>query len=101
MAREIRVLVVCGSGIATSSLAQQKIEQIAKEAGIRIRVKKGTIGNIQALQQGADVVFTTANYLLPLEKPHLSVFGLVTGINRAETARSVKELLQEVEGPGK
>ena len=43
---------------------------------------KGTISEVPMKQKDVDVVFTTANYRNPLEKPHLSVFGLVSGIGK-------------------
>ena len=82
MAKEVKVLVACGSGVATSTIAQEEIKDIAKNAGVKIRLMKGTISEVPMKQKDVDVVFTTANYRNPLEKPHLSVFGLVSGIGK-------------------
>ncbi len=60
MARKLKVLVACGSGVATSTIAE-----------------------VPDKQANVDVVFTTANYRKPPDKPHLSVFGLVSGVNEA------------------
>ena len=35
MAKEVKVLVACGSGVATSTIAQEEIKDIAKEAGVK------------------------------------------------------------------
>ena len=43
MAKEVKVLVACGSGVATSTIAQEEIKDIAKEAGVKIRLIKGAI----------------------------------------------------------
>ena len=43
MAKEVKVLVACGSGVATSTIAQEEIKDIAKNAGVKIRLMKGTI----------------------------------------------------------
>lgn len=96
MAKEVKVLVACGSGVATSTIAQEEIKEIAKDAGVKIRLMKGTIAEVPAKQKNVDVVFTTANYRNPLEKPHLSVFGLVSGINKEATKKKVAELLQKI-----
>ena len=90
MAKEVKVLVACGSGVATSTIAQEEIKDIAKNAGVKIRLMKGTISEVP------DVVFTTANYRNPLEKPHLSVFGLVSGIGKDATRKKVADLLQKL-----
>lgn len=96
MAKEVKVLVACGSGVATSTIAQEAIKKIAADAGVKVRMMKGTITEIPTKQKDADVVFTTANYRNPLEKPHLSVFGLVSGIGKAATEKKVAELLKKV-----
>lgn len=96
MAKEVKVLVACGSGVATSTIAQEEIKEIAKTAGVKIRLMKGTIAEVPTKQKDVDVVFTTANYRNPLEKPHLSVFGLVSGLNKEATKKKVAELLQKI-----
>lgn len=96
MAKEVKVLVACGSGVATSTIAQQAIKEIAEQEGVRIRLMKGTIAEVPSKQHDVDVVFTTANYRNPLEKPHLSVFGLVSGINKQQTAKKVGDLLKQI-----
>ena len=82
MAKEVKVLVACGSGVATSTIAQEEI--------------KDTISEVPMKQKDVDVVFTTANYRNPLEKPHLSVFGLVSGIGKDATRKKVADLLQKL-----
>ncbi len=69
---------------------------MAKEAGVKIRLMKGTISEVPMKQKDVDVVFTTANYRNPLEKPHLSVFGLVSGIGKDATRKKVADLLQKL-----
>ncbi|MDY5497223.1 MAG: PTS sugar transporter subunit IIB [Anaerobutyricum sp.] len=96
MAKEVKVLVACGSGVATSTIAQQAIKVIAENAGIKIRLFKGTITEVPTKQKDVDVVFTTANYRNPLDKPHLSVFGLVSGVNKAATEKKVENLLKQL-----
>ena len=83
MARKLKVLVACGSGVATSTIAQEAVKNIAKDAGVDIEVIKATIAEVPDKQANVDVVFTTANYRKPPDKPHLSVFGLVSGVNEA------------------
>ena len=92
MAKEVKVLLACGSGVATSTIAQEEIKDIAKNAGVKIRLMKGTISEVPMKQKDVDVVFTTANY----RKPHLSVFGLVSGIGKDATRKKVADLLQKL-----
>lgn len=94
--KKLSVLVACGSGVATSTIAQEAIKNIANENGVDIEVHKCTIADIPSRQASVDVVFTTANYRKPLDKPHLSVFGLVSGVNEAKAKANVAALLKEL-----
>lgn len=96
MAKSITVLVACGSGVATSTIAQEAVKQIAKKAGVDVKVLKATIAEIPEKQKNVDIVLTTANYRKPLEKPYMSVFGLISGVNKAATEQKLTDLLKKV-----
>lgn len=96
MAKTVKVFVACGSGVATSTIAADAIKSAAKEAGVAIELTKGTIAEVPAAQANADVIFTTANYRKPLDKPYLSVFGLISGVNAEAVKADVVRLLKEV-----
>lgn len=96
MAKSITVLVACGNGVATSTIAQEAVKQIAKNAGVDVKVLKATISEIPEKQKNVDIVLTTANYRKPLEKPYMSVFGLISGVNKAATEQKLTDLLKKV-----
>lgn len=96
MAKSITVLVACGSGVATSTIAQEAVKQIAKNAGVDVKVLKATIAEIPEKQKNVDIVLTTANYRKPLKKPYMSVFGLISGVNKAATEQKLTDLLKKV-----
>ena len=94
---EVKVLVACGSGVATSTIAQEAVKEIAKAAGVPIQVMKGTIAEVPAKQETVDLILTTANYRKPLNKPHMSVFGLVSGIATDKVKAELAELLKKIQ----
>ena len=61
MAKEVKVLVACGSGVATSTIAQEEIKEIAKNAGVKIRIMKVTISEVTIKQKDVYVLFKTEN----------------------------------------
>ena len=95
--KAIKVLVACGSGVATSTVAQEAVRGIAKSAGIPIDIYKSTISEVPERQFDVDVVLTTANYRNPLERPYLSVFPLISGVNRDKCEAGLIELLKKVQ----
>ena len=94
--RDITILVACGSGVATSTIAQEAVKEIAQSAGVKAKIIKGTIAEVPVKQKDVDLVLTTANYRQPLDKPYMSVFGLVSGVNKAGTEKKLEELLKQV-----
>ena len=72
MAKELSILVACGSGVATSTVAQ--------EAGIPVKIIKSTMSEIQSKQDDVDVIMVTTNYRKPVTKPLIKVFGPISGI---------------------
>lgn len=96
MSKEIKILVACGSGVATSTIAQQAVKEIAENAGIKVKIIKATIAEVPKKQKDVDLVLTTANYRNPLEKPYMSVFGLISGVNKAGAEKKLLELMKQI-----
>lgn len=92
MSKEIRILIACGSGIATSTVAQEKVKRILAEAGIPARITKGTVSQIQSLANDVDVVMVTTKYPGTIDKPVVQVFGLISGINEDKVAQQVVDV---------
>ena len=71
MAKELTILVACGSGVATSTVAQEAVKDICKGAGIPAKIIKCTMSEIQSKQDDVDVIMVTTNYRKPVKKPLL------------------------------
>ncbi len=98
MARDIHILVACGSGVATSTIAVGMVQDILKREGIRAKITKTTLGEIEGSQDGVDLILTTANYKKPLRVPHMSVFGLISGVNAEIVESKLVNLCREIQG---
>lgn len=94
---EVKVMVACGSGVATSTIAQEEVKKIAQEAGVQVKILKGTIAEVPTKQADVDLVLTTANYRKPLEKPYMSVFGLVSGVGADKVRKELAALLKKIQ----
>lgn len=90
-------LVACGSGVATSTVAQEAIKAILKEANIQVTLTKGTVTEIPTRQDGVDIIFVTSNYNKPTSKPLIKVFGLISGINKEGIKKEIIAACKEIE----
>ncbi|MEZ5087553.1 MAG: PTS sugar transporter subunit IIB [Tessaracoccus sp.] len=89
MKNQVKILIACGSGIATSTVAQEKVKEILKDAGIPATITKGTVGQVPALADSVDIIMLTTRYPKPLDKPVIQVFGLISGINEDKVAKEI------------
>lgn len=96
--KELKVLIACGSGVATSTVAQEEVKKIAKEANVKINIIKVSLGEIASNEKDVDVILTTSNYRKPLSKPYMSVFGLISGVNAEKTKSDLISLLKMLSG---
>ena len=96
MAKEFTVLVACGSGVATSTVAQEAVKKICKEAGIPVKIVKSTMTEIPSKQDDVDVIMVTTNYRRPVTKPLIKVFGLISGIGEDEIKEEIINTLREL-----
>ncbi len=96
--RQLKVLVACGSGIATSSVAVYRIESLCKEIGVDAKIIKTTIKEIPEKSAGMDLVLTTNRYQGLADCPVECVVNLLTGINAEATEKKVAAILLELAG---
>lgn len=92
----VRILIACGSGIATSTVAQERVKEILAEEAIPAAITKGTVGQVESLQDSVDLILVTTRYNRPLDKPVVSVFGLISGINEEQTVADVVAACRKV-----
>ncbi len=93
----IRGLVACGSGIATSTVAQEAVKKILTEAGFDVNLTKGNLTEIPQKQNGVDIIFVTSNYDQPVKVPVIKVFGLISGINKDKIKDQIIETCKKIE----
>ena len=86
MKRPAIILVMCGSSIATSTLAAVKIEEEAERRRILVNVKKGKVADADMLVKftKADIIVTTSLMDSRDDVPVFSGVPLLTGIGQKE-----------------
>ncbi|MBE6083293.1 MULTISPECIES: PTS sugar transporter subunit IIB [Tissierellales] len=98
MSKEVNILVACGSGVATSTVAQEKVKVILKDAHVPAKITKSTLSEIPSKQNDVDLILTTSKYNKPLNKPVISVFGLISGINQENIKKQIVDECNKILG---
>lgn len=85
----VRILVACGSGVATSTVAQEAVKEICQRAGINAKITKCTMSEIPSKQDDVDLILVTTNYRKPVTKPLIKVFGLISNIGMEKIEQDI------------
>ncbi|HOG45536.1 MAG TPA: PTS sugar transporter subunit IIB [Anaerolineae bacterium] len=92
-----RVYLVCGTGIATSSMLRAKIEDFLDDHGIRVTITQHRVAELNAKRIDADLIVATT-IIPPDIKEVVTVLDgipLITGIGQDKFFQELLRLLQE------
>lgn len=76
-----KVLVACGTGIATSTVVVERVERLVKENGINAEVEQIKISEAKGKQEGADLIVSTTMLPTTYNIPTIIATGYISGIN--------------------
>lgn len=94
---KMQIVVACGSGVATSTVAADEVKELLKELGIHnYNIVKTSMTELPNLVDSADVILTTNNYKSD-EKPSLNIMGFVTGINEERLKSQLTEIFTNLQ----
>jgi len=88
MAQIKRILVSCGTAIATSTV-------VAKERGIIVTTRQCKAAEVKSLVSDADLVVTTTQVPSDLGVPVIHTLAFLTGIGKEEVIEQIAEALSD------
>lgn len=94
-----KILVACGSGIATSTVARNKLEEDLQDRGInmsQISMNQTSIPQIPSMASEYDVIVTTARYKEDVGVPVINGLSFLTGIGEDTAVDKIVEALETV-----
>lgn len=80
-----KILVACGSGIATSTVARNKLEEDLQDRGVnmsQISMNQTSIPQIPSMASEYDLIVTTARYKEDVGVPIINGLSFLTGIGK-------------------
>lgn len=88
-----KVIVACGTGIATSTVVCVKIKEALKAAGVQAEVVQCKVNEIPSKISGASLVVTTTSYTNPTV-PVIRAISFLTGIGMDKDLAKIVEILK-------
>ena len=93
---KVNVLLVCGMGMGTSTMAELNLKKALKELNIEANLKHTSLGQMNSDRDWADIIFILKNLYNQIkvnEGEH--IIPIVNIMNGKEMARQVNELIDE------
>lgn len=92
--RTLSILVACGSGVATSTIAAKEIEGVCRSINLtNYKITKCSMTELPNIADDYDVILSTNNYKGQLNKPYMNVIGFISGINKAKLKENLSALI--------
>ena len=89
-----RILVVCGTAIATSTHVAMTIKEICGRAGIDVDIIQARVQEVSAYKDSVDLIVGTTQLPPSLPVPALSGIPFLTGIGAEELGKNIVSLLK-------
>jgi len=89
-----RILVACGTAIATSTVVAIAIEEEMKKRGINVTTRQCKATEVKSLAGDADLIVTTTQVPSDLGVPVIQTLAFLTGIGKEEVIEEIVKALQ-------
>lgn len=94
MAVTKRVLVACGTAVATSTVVAVAIEEAMKARGIKVEASQCKATEVPSLVADYDLVVSTTPLPPNLSKPSIVTLAFLTGIGKADVIERIAAILK-------
>ena len=91
-----KVIIACGSGVATSTLIASKVGEVLEKHGIQARVVQCSVNEVDGHVDGADLVVTSVGRLeVKGDVPIVLGLSYLTGMGTEATDAEIARILLE------
>lgn len=94
--RTIKIIVSCGSGVATSMHVAVKLRKYLQDLEVKTVVDSCNINELPDRSHGYDIIVSTAQVPYDLGKSVINGVPLLTGIGEKETVEQIIKQVKEI-----
>ncbi|HOG47805.1 MAG TPA: hypothetical protein PLJ35_06625 [Anaerolineae bacterium] len=94
---KVKILVVCGSGVATSMHAAYKLRQYFEQARIPVVIDGAGNNELAGRLSAYDIIVSSTMVTVKTDKPVFSAIPLLTGIGEKELVAQVIEAATRIQ----
>lgn len=89
-----RVLIICGTGVATSTVVATKVRDHCAAAGLDVQVSQGKVMDLLAGVHGVDLIVATTQVPDSVTVPVVAGLPLLTGVGADEAMAAIDRHLR-------
>lgn len=89
-----KVLIICGTGVATSTVVAAKVRDHLAEHGIGAEVVQGKVMDLVGRDVEADLIVATTDIPASVTAPVIRALPLLTGVGQEEVLAEIVETLR-------
>ena len=94
MATPKRILVACGTAIATSTVVAKAIEEALKARNIPVITRQCKVTEVRGLAEGYDLIVSTTPVPKDVGIPVIQTLAFLTGIGKEDAINQIVKALQ-------
>jgi PTS system galactitol-specific IIB component len=91
-----KIVVACGTGIATSTHVAMKVKEMLEERGLKVHTIQCRVPEVPHLAPDADLVISTAQVPYDISVPVIDGIPFLTGIGEKEVIDRIEQILRSL-----
>ncbi|HEY59324.1 MAG TPA: PTS sugar transporter subunit IIB [Anaerolineae bacterium] len=93
--RKYKIIVACGTAIATSTHVALKVEELLQKRGKEVNIVQCRVQEIPSFLDGASVVISTTIVPFDLDIPVIDGIPFLTGVGIKEVINKIDDVLEK------
>ena len=93
-----KILVACGSGVATSTVIADRVKSLCEENGFNVNVQQVKVVQVENMSKDFDLIVASTKIPDTVTTPYVFAINYLTGVNREKTDSDVIEKLKKIAG---
>jgi len=94
---KVKILVVCGSGVATSMHAAFKLRGYLEKEKLTVHIDGAGTNELASRAPAYDIILSNTMVTIKTDKPVFSAIPLLTGIGEKELVEKLVEKVKEIQ----
>lgn len=92
----IKVLVACGTGIATSTVIASRVREIASNAGFNVATTQAKVTEVESKAPDFDLIVASCQVPSTVKTPYVRAIAYLTGVGKEKVDAEILEKLKEI-----